>query len=167
MKPLVLAIAVLAAGCSKPASPTADEIVGRHAPDFTAPAQDGSSFHLAAAKGTPVVLYVYPKDETPGCTKEACSFRDAWEPLSKTGAVLVGVSADTTASHQEFAEHWKLPFTLVSDPDGSIGRAYGVPFVLGHHKRETFVIGADGTVRKAYRSVDVAEHAAQVLADLR
>jgi peroxiredoxin Q/BCP len=141
-------------------------MIGQPAPDFTAAAQDGKTFHLAAAKGKPVVVYFYPKDETPGCTKEACSFRDAWEALAKTGAVLVGVSADAADSHKAFAAHWKLPFSLVSDPDGSIGRQFGVPFE-GRHKRQTIVIGPDGTVRKVYRTVDVAVHATQVLEDVR
>jgi peroxiredoxin Q/BCP len=145
--------------------PTGDDLVGKQAPDFTATAQDGTQAHLAAWKGKRVVLYFYPKDETPGCTKEACSFRDAWQGLSKTGAVLVGISADTTQSHKDFAEHYKLPFMLVSDPDGKIGAAYGVPFG-GHHQRQTIVVGADGKVLKVYRTVDVTQHAAQILDDL-
>lgn len=142
-----------------------DPLVGKPAPDFTAAAQDGSTVHLAALKGRAVVVYFYPKDETPGCTKEACSFRDAWEALSKTGAVLVGVSADTLESHKQFVAHWKLPFLLASDPDGSIGKLFGVPFE-GYHHRQTIVIGPDGTVRKVYRKVDVTQHAQQILDDL-
>jgi peroxiredoxin Q/BCP len=142
-----------------------DPLIGKPAPDFTAAAQDGTSVHLAALKGKPVVVYFYPKDETPGCTKEACSFRDSWEALSKTGAVLVGVSADTLESHKQFALHWKLPFLLATDPDGAIGKLFGVPFE-GHHKRQTIVIGADGNVRKVYRTVDVSQHAQQILDDL-
>jgi peroxiredoxin Q/BCP len=142
-----------------------DELVGKPAPDFTSAAQDGTSVHLAALKGKHVVLYFYPKDETPGCTKEACSFRDTWQDIAKTGAVLIGISADTNDSHKAFAAHYKLPFLLLSDPDGKIGAAYGVPFA-GHHQRETFVIGADGNVAKVYRKVDVTTHAAQVLDDL-
>jgi len=147
------------------AGDTADPLVGKPAPDFTATAQDGTSVHIAALKGKPVVVYFYPKDETPGCTKEACSFRDAWAPLAKTGAVLVGVSADSLDSHKAFVAHWKLPFLLVSDPDGSIGKQYGVPFESYHH-RQTFVVGADGTVKKVYRKVDVSVHAQQILDDL-
>jgi thioredoxin-dependent peroxiredoxin len=143
-----------------------DDLVGKSAPDFTATAQDGTAVHLAAWKGKRVVLYFYPKDETPGCTKEACSFRDAWQDLAKTGAVLVGISADTTDSHKDFAEHHKLPFLLVSDPDGKIADSYGVPF-SGHHSRQTVVVGADGSVLKVYRKVDVTAHAAQILDDLR
>jgi peroxiredoxin Q/BCP len=113
-----------------------------------------------------VVLYFYPKDETPGCTKEACSFRDAWQELGKTGAVLIGISADTTASHKDFAAHYRLPFLLLSDPDGKIGTLYGVPFTT-RHARQTFVIGKDGRILRAYRTVELTAHAAEVLADLR
>jgi thioredoxin-dependent peroxiredoxin len=150
---------------SSPAAP-GDDLVGKPAPDFTATAQDGTAVHLAALRGKPVVLYFYPKDETPGCTKEACSFRDSWKSLAATGAVLVGVSADSSDSHKAFASHYGLPFLLVSDPDGAIGRSYGVPFTMVH-KRQTILIGADGVVRKAYRSVDVSTHADQVLSDLK
>jgi peroxiredoxin Q/BCP len=143
----------------------ADALVGQAAPDFTAAAHDGTTVHLAALKGKPVVLYFYPKDETAGCTKEACAFRDAWDKLGKTGAVLVGVSADTLDSHKAFVKHHKLPFLLISDPDGTIGRSYGVPFEQ-FHQRQTIVIGADGRVRKVYRKVDVGVHAQQILDDL-
>jgi peroxiredoxin Q/BCP len=162
------AVAVSAAPAVLPprADAAADDLVGRPAPDFAVTAQDGTQVHLAALKGKAVILYFYPKDETAGCTKEACSFRDAWDAIAKTGAVLIGVSADTLDSHKSFAAHHKLPFLLVSDPDGSVGRSYGVPFE-GHHHRETFVIGADGRVRKAYRQVDVSIHAQQILDDLR
>jgi peroxiredoxin Q/BCP len=151
---------------STPAGATdGDPLLGKPAPDFTATAQDGTSVHLSALKGKPVIVYFYPKDETPGCTKEACSFRDAWTALGKTGAVLVGVSADSLDSHRQFVAHYKLPFLLVSDPDGSIGKLYAVPFESYHH-RQTIEIGADGTVRKVYRKVDVTVHAQQILDDL-
>jgi peroxiredoxin Q/BCP len=157
--------AVAVASPSTAADAGLDELVGKPAPDFTATAQDGTAVHLGALKGKAVVVYFYPKDETPGCTKEACSFRDSWDAIAKTGAVLIGVSADTLDSHKSFAAHYRLPFLLVSDPDGAIGQSYGVPF-QGHHRRETFVIGTDGRVRKVYRQVDVAVHAQQVLGDL-
>jgi peroxiredoxin Q/BCP len=161
----VAAVASAAPAASGAAAAAPDDLVGKPAPDFTAKAQDGTSVHLAALKGKNVVLYFYPKDETPGCTKEACSFRDSWQDLSKTGAVLVGISADTGESHKDFAAHYKLPFLLVSDPDGTIGATYGVPF-SGHHQRQTFIISADGKVAKVYRKVDVTAHAAQVLDDV-
>jgi peroxiredoxin Q/BCP len=153
------------AAASADPSNAVDPLVGKPAPDFTAVAQDGTTVHLAALKGKPVVVYFYPKDETPGCTKEACSFRDSWVALSKTGAVLVGVSADTLESHKQFVAHWKLPFLLASDPDGSIGKLFGVPFE-GYHQRQTIVVGPDGNVRKVYRKVDVSQHAQQILDDL-
>jgi peroxiredoxin Q/BCP len=167
--PSILALLLVACGRSSsapaPASALDDDLVGKPAPDFSATAQDGTPVHLAALKGKPVVVYFYPKDETPGCTKEACSFRDSWQDIAKTGAVLVGISADAADSHRAFAAHYKLPFLLLSDPDGKIGNAYGVPFAV-YHQRQTFVIGPDGNVLKVYRKVDVTVHAAQVLGDL-
>lgn len=148
-----------------PVTIATDLAIGQTAPDFAASDQDGKPVHLADLRGHFVVVYFYPKDETPGCTKEACSFRDSWTALGKTGAVLVGVSADSLDSHKAFASHYKLPFLLVSDPDGSIGKKYGVPFA-GHHQRQTIVIGADGKVRKVYRKVDVTMHAQEILADV-
>ena len=158
-----------ASAASAAAAPPGDQhedLVGKPAPDFSATAQDGTPTHLSSFKGKAVVVYFYPKDETPGCTKEACSFRDAWDAIGKTGAVLIGISADTAESHKSFAAHYKLPFLLVSDPDGAIGRSYGVAF-QGRHHRETFVIGSDGNVRKTYRQVDVSTHAQQILGDLQ
>jgi len=146
-------------------APSADPLIGQAAPDFTATAQDGTKVHVAALSGKTVVVYFYPKDETAGCTKEACAFRDSWNDIKKTGAALVGVSADSLDSHRAFVKHYKLPFLLVSDPDGAIGKTYGVPFE-GYHKRQTIVIGPDGKVRKVYRKVDVAVHAQEILGDL-
>jgi peroxiredoxin Q/BCP len=143
-----------------------DELVGKPAPDFKELAHDGTLVHLAELRGKRVVVYFYPKDETPGCTKEACSLRDARREIEKTGAVILGISADTRESHAAFAGHHKLPFLLLSDPQGVIARAYRVPFD-GRHRRQTFVIGTDGNVQKAYRSVDVSVHAQQILNDLQ
>jgi peroxiredoxin Q/BCP len=143
-----------------------DDLVGKPAPDFKVLAHDGTTVHLAELLGKRVVVYFYPKDETPGCTKEACSLRDAQREIEKTGAVVLGISADTRESHIAFASHHKLPFLLLSDPQGAIARSYGVPFE-GHHRRQTFVIGTDGTVVKVYRTVDVAVHAQQILSDLQ
>jgi peroxiredoxin Q/BCP len=145
----------------------ADLVVGAPAPDFTATAQDGSPVHLAALKGKPVVVYFYPKDETAGCTKEACSFRDAWDALSQKGVVLVGISADADDSHKAFASHYKLPFLLVSDKEGTIAASFGVPVHDGHIARQSFVVGPDGLVKKIYRKVDVAVHAQEIMADVK
>ncbi|HEY8079500.1 MAG TPA: peroxiredoxin [Labilithrix sp.] len=160
---LLCTLALALAGCTKPVSTLA---VGTPAPAFTATAHDGTVVKIPATDGKPVVLYFYPKDETPGCTKEACSFRDAWKELAKTGVLLVGVSTDTLDSHKDFAKHYELPFHLVSDPDGAIARQYGVGSTFGMLDRQTVIIGADGNVKKIYRSVDVSKHASEVLADL-
>jgi thioredoxin-dependent peroxiredoxin len=180
--PLLACGLVLLLGCSRDpapatsssatppgaASPTAAGVaVGKPAPDFSAKAHDGVTIQPSALKGKPVVLYFYPKDETPGCTKEACAFRDAWKDLEAAGVVLVGISTDSDESHKKFAENHKLPFHLVSDSDESIAKAYGVPNTMGFLARHTIVIGADGNVKKIYRSVDVSKHAAEVLADVK
>jgi peroxiredoxin Q/BCP len=139
-------------------------VIGKPAPDFSLPSTSGESVTLKQFKGKKtVVLYFYPEDETPGCTKEACSFRDAWKQLAKTNVVLVGVSADDDESHKAFAKHHELPFHLVSDKDGAIAKLFGVP-AFG---RQTFVVGADGNVKKIYRTVDVTKHAAEILADVQ
>src|SRR5262245_21818001 len=140
--------------------------VGSPPPDFSAKASDGTALDLAALKGKPVVVYFYPKDETPGCTKEASSFRDAWEALKKKGVVMIGVSADNDESHKAFAAHHKLPFLLVSDDKGAIAQSFGVPFQNGYTARQTFVIGPDGNLKKIYRKVDVTVHAAEISKDV-
>ena len=141
--------------------------VGQPAPDFTTKDQDGKPLHLADLKGKPVVVYFYPKDETPGCTKEACAFRDAWNDLKKKGVVIIGVSTDSDESHKAFIAHHKLPFTLVSDPKGELAARYGVPVSGGYIARQSFVIGADGNVKKIYRKVDVSAHAGEIASDLQ
>jgi len=164
------ASAASASAASAPAAAstaTGEVAVGAPAPDFAAKAHDGTDIKPSALKGKHVVLYFYPKDETPGCTKEACAFRDAWKDLEATGVVLVGISTDSEESHKKFAEHHKLPFHLVSDPDGAIARAYGVPNTAGFLGRHTIVIGPDGAVKKIYRTVDVTRHAAEIFADVK
>jgi peroxiredoxin Q/BCP len=157
-----------AAPNAEPAAPgaAAAVAVGKAPPDFSAKAHDGADLKLSALKGKQVVLYFYPKDETPGCTKEACAFRDAWKELDKKGIVLVGISTDNAESHKAFAKHHELPFHLVSDETGSIAKSFGVPNHGGFLGRQTFVIGADGNVKKIYRDVDVTKHAAEILADV-
>ncbi len=162
-------------GCHRGAAPTESKddatdspiAEGQVAPDFDAVAHDGVVVKPSALKGRPIVLYFYPRDETPGCTKEACAFRDAWNELAKTNVVLVGISTDDATSHTQFAKNHELPFQLVSDPSGAIARAYGVPNRAGFLARQTVVIGADGKVKKIHRTVDVQTHANQILADLK
>lgn len=126
--------------------------VGDAAPLFRAPLQDGSTFDLASMIGTKaVVLFFYPKDNTPVCTKEACSFRDSYERFVAAGAEVVGVSSDTVDSHRGFAERHRLPFPIVSDPERAIRRLYGVPNALGFVPgRVTYVIDRQGVVRLVF-----------------
>ena len=141
--------------------------VGKPPPDFTVKDHLGAELKLSALKGTPVVVYFYPKDETPGCTTEAKDFRDSWKDLEKKGVTVIGISTDSADSHKAFATHHNLPFHLVSDESGTIAKSFGVPNRLGFLGRQTFVIGADGNVKKIYRDVDVSKHASEVLADLQ
>jgi peroxiredoxin Q/BCP len=144
---------------------------GDPAPDFTAPTNGGGTVTLSKLKGKPVVLYFYPKDDTPGCTKEACGFRDAWAQFEQKGAVVLGVSTDPVKAHDKFVTKFELPFTLVADVDKQIVQAYGVwgekTFMgrkyLGTH-RVTFLIGSDGRIKNIWPSVKPDEHAAEVLA---
>jgi thioredoxin-dependent peroxiredoxin len=128
--------------------------VGDPAPDFTMTDQSGAQVSLRDLVGSSVlVLYFYPKDETPGCTREACSFRDNYEVFTEAGAQVVGVSSDSAQSHAKFANHHRLPFLLLSDPDGAARSAYGVNSVLGLLPgRVTFVIDRDGIVRHSFSS---------------
>ncbi len=149
--------------------------VGDPAPEFSAPSQTGEVISLAQFKGKqPVVLYFYPKDDTPGCTKEACGFRDAWAALQKAGATVLGVSTDPVKSHARFAEKYKLPFPLLADEDRKIVTAYGVwgpKTFLGRKyqgtHRVTFLIGRDGRIARIWDQVKPASHAAEVLEALR
>jgi peroxiredoxin Q/BCP len=114
-----------------------------------------------------VVLYFYPKDETIGCTKEACGFRDSFAELQREGALVVGVSRDSVRSHQAFAEHHQLPFTLLSDSKGELQDAFGARGIFGVARRLTFLIDPMGRVVKTYRVRHWSEHANEVLADIR
>ena len=142
---------------------------GDRAPEFALPDANGKEVRLADLRGKPVVLYFYPKDDTPGCTKEACTFRDQYEDFKDAGAVVIGVSSDSGDSHRKFAEKYKLPFTLVSDRDGAVRKRYGVPATLGLLPgRVTFVIGADGVVRHVFNSqLAATRHVEEALVALR
>ena len=136
------------------------------APAIDTTAHTGEHVTLAAFKGKPVVLYFYPKDDTPGCTKEASEIRDAWEALKKTDAIVLGVSTDGTESHVAFANKYQLPFMLLPDKDGTIAQAYGVPLTNGKAKRVTFVIDRAGKIAKVFPEVNPSGHAAEILAVL-
>lgn len=139
---------------------------GDDAPAFTAQDQDGNLVSLSDFTGQRVVLYFYPKDDTPGCTKEACTLRDNIDRFAEKDVVVLGVSADTVASHAAFAETYNLLFTLLADPDREIIRAYGVETGDGYAKRATFIIGPDQTVETVHTDVDPANHADQLLEEL-
>lgn len=140
--------------------------VGDKAPDFTLPSQDGEPVRLGDRLGERVVvLYFYPKDETPGCTREACAFRDSYEAFTDAGAEVIGVSSDPADKHAAFASHHSLPFTLVSDEGGTVRKSYGVPATLGLLPgRVTYVIDRDGTVRHVFSSqVNIGRHVSDAL----
>jgi peroxiredoxin Q/BCP len=148
---------------------------GKPAPDFTLTDAGGKKVSLKDFAGKDVILYFYPKDDTPGCTKEACGFRDHMKVLAKAGAVVLGVSADSEESHKKFAAKYKLPFTLLSDPDRKVMKqygAYGEKMMYGKKTvgviRSTVWIGPDGKVKKHWAKVANAEkHPEQVLQALR
>jgi thioredoxin-dependent peroxiredoxin len=143
---------------------------GQQAPDFDLAAGDGERIKLSDLRGKPVVLYFYPKDDTPGCTAEACQFRDAYGEFRARGAVILGVSPDDEASHAKFREKFSLPFPLLADPDHAVAEAYDVWREKKNYGktymgilRSTFVIGADGTVEKAMYGVKADGHPEKVL----
>lgn len=147
--------------------------VGDVAPSFTLPDQDGTAVSLAGLKGTPVVLYFYPKDDTSGCTTQACEFRDAWDAVQATGAVVLGVSPDGEASHRKFRDKHGLPFPLLVDADHAVAERYGAwgeKSMYGRTYqgilRTTFVIDAKGRIRHIFTKVKPRGHAAEVLAVL-
>ena len=137
--------------------------LGAPAPDFPARDATGKVVHLSDFNGSPRIVYFYPKDETPGCTKEACSFRDAYEQFRAKHVVVVGVSRDSEESHEGFRSAHSLPFPLAADADGSIEKAYGVPSHLGFSSRVSFLVGKDGKIQHVFDKVDPVVHAKEVL----
>jgi peroxiredoxin Q/BCP len=147
--------------------------VGQAAPDFTLSDQDGNPVRLSALKGQKVVLYFYPKDNTPGCTKEACSFRDQFAELKGRGVVVLGVSPDSVSSHRRFADKHTLPFTLLADPEHEVAEAFGAwgEKTLYGRKflgliRSTFLIDEAGVIRHVWKKPKTDIHADEVLAKL-
>ncbi|PLS68442.1 MAG: thioredoxin-dependent thiol peroxidase [Cyanobacteria bacterium M5B4] len=147
--------------------------VGDQAPDFSLPDREGNIINLSDFRGKRVVLYFYPKDDTPGCTKEACGFRDIYQELQNRNVVVLGVSPDDAKSHQKFTDKFQLPFPLLSDTDHSVGTAYdsyGLKKMMGREymgmMRHTFIIGVDGTIEYICKKVKAETHAQEILAVL-
>jgi peroxiredoxin Q/BCP len=143
---------------------------GQKAPDFTANDQNGNSISLSSFSGKDIILYFYPKDDTPGCTAEACSFRDNYQSLTGQGFIVLGVSTDNEKSHLKFINKHSLPFPLIADTDKKIVEAYGVWVEKNMYgkkymgvARKTFIIGKDGNIRKIIDKVDTKNSSAQVL----
>lgn len=140
---------------------------GDSAPDFTLESDSGEDVTLSSLRGRPVVLYFYPKDDTPGCTRQACGIRDAWSEFQRAGAEVLGISADSQASHEKFKSKYSLPFTLLADPERKLGEPYGVAREgKSSYERSTFVIDADGNVARVLRRVNPDRHTDEVLAAL-
>jgi len=148
--------------------------VGDKAPDFSLPTQSGQTVSLKSLKGKQVVLYFYPKDDTPGCTKEACGFRDSIRPIEKTNTVVLGVSMDDADSHQKFIKKYSLPFSLLCDEEGTVSKAYGVYKKKNMYgktcwgiERSTFIIDEAGKLKAIFRKVKVDGHLDEVQAALK
>ncbi len=173
--PTLLALALLGAcsrGSSEGPAPAASAsaiaaaaplAAGAPAPDVKFALHTGEQLELASLRGKPVVVYFYPKDDTPGCTVEAQEIRDLYEQLKSSGAVVIGVSTDSRDSHRAFAEKHQLPFLLASDETGELSRAFGVALKNGRASRVSFVIGPDGRIKQSFPKVTPKGHAAELL----
>jgi len=167
---LILAIVALVFLISKQSEAANIPKPGDTAPDFRLVDQNGTIRSLSDFSGQWVVLYFYPKDDTPGCTKEACSFRDDLTTLEKLGAKVVGVSVDDSDSHSKFASKYHLPFPLLADADGKVADSYGALtnlLLLKIAKRYTFLIDPKGKIAKVYLSVDTSRHSQEIVDDLK
>ncbi|WP_374400085.1 peroxiredoxin [Niveibacterium sp.] len=163
---VVLLLCAILCAPARADSPAVDQA----APGFTLPDQDGAMHALADYRGKWLVLYFYPKNDTPGCTTEACNFRDGYGQIKMLGAQVLGISVDDTASHLAFAKKYKLPFTLLADADGVVAERYGALTNLAlikFAKRQTFLIDPQGVIRQKWLKVDPDTHAAEVIAALK
>jgi peroxiredoxin Q/BCP len=147
---------------------------GSQAPRFSLQSDEGDTVSLEQFRGSDVVLYFYPRDDTPGCTTEACEFRDAWQDVKRTGAIVLGVSPDDVATHRKFRTKFRLPFPLLADPDHGVAERYGVWGEKSMYGRKflgilrtTFIIGPDGRIKRVFERVKPRGHAAAVLEALR
>ena len=167
---LIIAITALVLLISKQSEAASVPTPGETAPGFRLIDQNGEIKKLSDFSGQWVVLYFYPKDDTPGCTKEACAFRDDLASLEKLGAKVVGISVDDSASHAKFAAKYHLPFPLLADEDGKVAESYGALtnlFVVKIAKRYTFLIDPKGKISKGYLSIDTSRHSQEIVDDLK
>lgn len=164
-KLIIFSLSVMLFSCSSKSQVK----VGSKVPSFQLKDQDGNDFDISTVLGKqPLVIYFYPKDETSVCTKEACSFRDAYEEFSKYGAKVIGISGDGVASHKSFAQHHQLPFTLLSDADNKVRKLFGVPKTFVIPGRVTYVVNKEGVVVHEFNSMrDGEKHVTEALAALK
>ena len=164
---LILAVgaALATTGCFRSVHPEEPLLAaGAAAPEVVGTDAKGTTFKLSGQAGRYAIVYFYPKDDTPGCTKEACAFRDAFDQFIAAGVTIFGVSRDSEASHQAFLQKYTLPFPLVADPSGDVQKAYRVPpTVWGGAKRVTFLVGPDGKIARVFPDVDPGAHAKELL----
>ena len=147
-----------------------NSLINSKAPEFNLKDAGGNTISLDYFKGRWLVIFFYPKDDTPGCTKEACNFRDDYSAIESLGAHVVGINLDKTTSHQKFKEKYQLPFRLLSDPKGKVAKKYGSLFrfmFIKFSKRHSFIIDPHGLIRKEYRSVNPTTHSIQIIEDLK
>lgn len=156
---LLIGTLLMVSGCSKAQL----QKPGTKAPAVTLQDQNGVERSLSSFEGAPLLVYFYPKNDTPGCTTEACALRDAWDRYETAGIQIVGVSADSVESHAKFAEKHELPFVLLSDPNAKLANEFGVPKRLGFFARVSFLLDDSGVIRAVYPDVDPALHANEVL----
>lgn len=154
-----------APSCTSSTPPEPAPQIGATAPNLTAAAHNGETIALRQL-GRPAIVYFYPKDETPGCTAEACAFRDAWDRYEAQDVVVVGVSADSNESHRDFANEHQLPFPLIADEDLRWAQAFGVDTTMGMTHRVSFLLDRDGRIAKVYPKVDPGVHAEEILDDV-
>jgi len=147
--------------------------IGQQAPEFELTDNEGNPHKLADYRGQTIVVYFYPKDDTPGCTKEACSFRDTYADFRQAGVEIIGISPDNEKSHSRFIQKFELPFTLLSDPDHQVCEAFGVWGLKKYMGREyqgvhrtTFIIDPDGVIKRVFENVKPADHSQEVLAEV-
>lgn len=147
---------------------------GMKAPEFELKDSEGNIHHLSDYKGQTIVIYFYPKDDTPGCTKEACSFRDSYADFREAGVEVIGISPDTVNSHTKFANKYDLPFTLLADPEHEVCEAFGVWGLKKSFGREyegvyrtTFIIGPEGEIKRVFENVKPSDHSQEVLEEVK